>query len=255
MIMELKAYLLALGINPSRTIKSLKAIPWYLGQKIRFSLSSKLISDWPLATYPTLLDHSDQSASLGEYFWQDLLVAREIILANPRRHIDVGSRIDGFIAHLICTRKVEVFDIRPLDIEVANLTFHQFDITSTKQTFMEVSDCVSCLHTLEHIGLGRYGDVLDPNGWKVAMKALANFVAPGGCLWLSVPIGIQRIEFNAHRIFSPTTVVNEAAILGLKLNRFFYLAQSGFRESFDHIHDFSTLSEQDYCLAIFLFIK
>jgi hypothetical protein len=69
---------------------------------------------------------------------------------------------------------------------------------------------VSCLHALEHFGLGRYGDPVDPDGWLNGLKSLATVVNEGGLLYLSVPIGIQRIEFNAHRVFSPETILRAA---------------------------------------------
>ena len=95
-----------------------------MAQKSQFHRSLSQSQEWPISTYPILLDRFEQSSSLGEYFWQDLFVAKQIITSNPLRHVDVGSRIDGFIAHLLCTREVEVFDIRPLNISIV------FDISS-----------------------------------------------------------------------------------------------------------------------------
>ena len=70
------------------------------------------------------------------------------------------------------------------------------------------TDSLSCLHTIEHFGLGRYGDPIDPAGYLKGLAQLKSMVAPGGMLYLSTPIGPQRIEFNAHRIFSPATVIS-----------------------------------------------
>ena len=137
--------------------------PAFLKQKSLFLKMGGVA--WNVRNYPVLLDRAVQSATLGEYFWQDLYIAKRIIEANPVRHIDVGSRVDGFIAHLACVRAVEIFDIRPLSARIENVSFQQWDITDSKQEFGEIADCLSCLHTLEHIGLGRYGDPLDPDGW------------------------------------------------------------------------------------------
>lgn len=153
------------------------------------------VSNWPVAYYPVLADMYAESACLGEYFWQDLFVAKKIINSNPKRHIDIGSRVDGFIAHLACYREVEVFDIRPLSAKIENVKFTQWDITSRQEEFFSIADCVTCLHTLEHIGLGRYGDALDPQGWEIGLKSLAQLLKPDGQLWISVPIGKQRVEW------------------------------------------------------------
>ena len=111
------------------------------------------------------------------------------------------------------------------------------------------------MHTLEHIGLGRYGDDLDPDGWKQALNSLISLVSPGGVLWLSVPVGLQRVEFNAHRIFNPSSIYNEAISLGIDLEQFFYLGNNGFIQSDNIYHDFDLLSQQRYGLGLFLFRK
>jgi len=172
-------YLVAINLNPLSVVKGIAGLPHFFSD--RRKLKSKLNeSEWPLALYPCLYDRNSQSASLGEYFWQDLYVATRIIEENPIRHVDVGSRVDGFIAHLACVRRVEVFDIRPLVSKIENVEFTQWDITAPNAAFNGAAECVSCLHTLEHIGLGRYGDQLDPDGWRKGLKSLVDLVALGG---------------------------------------------------------------------------
>jgi SAM-dependent methyltransferase len=78
----------------------------------------------------------------------------------------------------------------------------------TRLPFKDQSQAsISCLHVIEHIGLGRYGDPLDPRGSERAAAELARVVEPAGRLYLSVPIGRERVCFNAHRVFSPLTIV------------------------------------------------
>lgn len=161
-------------------LASLFELPRYFKDRKAFSRLSQDMHEWPLQSYPVLLDRNAESASLGEYFWQDLLVAKEIIKQSPKMHVDVGSRVDGFIAHLACVRRVYVFDIRPLTLEIENIEFTQWDITDPNLALNGSADCVSCLHTLEHIGLGRYGDKLDPDGWRKGFRSLVDLVAPGG---------------------------------------------------------------------------
>jgi len=58
------------------------------------------------------------------------------------------------------------------------------------------------MHTVEHVGLGRYDDKLDPDGDLKAMQELIRVLSFGGNLLFVVPVGKPRIIFNAHRIFS-----------------------------------------------------
>lgn len=145
----------------------------------------------------------------GAYFHQDLLVARYIFGNRPTRHVDVGSRIDGFVAHVASFRSIDVIDIRPIHSSVDGINFIQGDLTRLGPEWTGVADSVSCLHALEHFGLGRYGDALDPDGWLVGLEALTRLLAPEGTLYLSVPAGRQqRVEFNAHRVFSIPFMAN-----------------------------------------------
>ena len=121
--------------------------------------------------------------------------------------MDVGSRIDGFVGHLAVFREVEVLDIRPQPHAIRNIVFHQLDLMAElPDTWVEYTDSLSCLHTIEHFGLGRYGDTIDPLGHEKGLDQLKRMVKPGGLLYLATPIGPQRIEFNAHRIFAAETL-------------------------------------------------
>jgi hypothetical protein len=247
-------YLQAIQIDPLLIVRSMSLFVRYLSDKKRFGKAT-IYNDWPLQVYPILIDRLQQSADLGEYFYQDLFVAKRVIQENPNRHIDVGSRIDCFIAHLACNRPVEVFDIRPLKANIENIRFTQSDITQESKEQTEIADCVSCLHTLEHIGLGRYGDQIDPDGWRKGLASLYNLVKTGGHLWLSVPIGRQRVEFNAHRVFAPKTILVEAEKLGLIIAEFHYFMNQEITQSLDIEKDIIELAKLDYALGIFYFIK
>lgn len=251
LLRALSRWLSGLHLHPIRSIKSSTGVFKFIRDLKDFKKRSDANTIFRI--YPILDDRNSDAAVLGEYFWQDLFVAKHILESQPSRHVDVGSRIDGFIAHLACFQHVEVFDIRPLSVEVENVTFTQWDITNPDASKMNRAECVTCLHTLEHIGLGRYGDKIDPDGWKIGLNSLANLVTEGGHLWLSVPIGIERVEFNAHRVFHPETVVIEAATNSLKLLNFFYLTDAGFKESQSHLEDFKIAGSTEYGLGIFLF--
>lgn len=172
----------------------------------------------------------DAGTASGHYFHQDLLVARAIYQRSPRRHIDVGSRIDGFVAHVASFREVEVLDIRSLP-EVSGISFRQADIMHLPEEFHRTADSVSCLHALEHFGLGRYGDPIDFDGWWKGLQGLQSLLQPDGTLYLSVPTGVkQRIEFNAHRVFSIPFLID---VLGEEFHF----------EDLSFVHDDGSLSE------------
>ena len=165
--MSLKYYLFkvsillrALQVQPARFKKAVASLPWYLRSLKQFRSQTS----WPIIFDPQLLDRFEEGGNHGEYFWQDLWVAKKIVEAAPVKHIDVGSRLDGFIAHLACTRDVEVLDIRPIPISVGRVLFHQVDLFHLPQQWENAADCVTCLHTLEHFGLGRYGDQINAEG-------------------------------------------------------------------------------------------
>lgn len=152
--------------------------------------------------YPCLNDRDDSAGFVrNPYFPQDLFVAKKIFHNRPIKHVDIGSRIDGFVAHVAVFREIEVFDIRPMDYFIPNIVFKQADLTDETNIPSNYCDSISCLHALEHFGLGRYGDKIDPDGHIKGFRNITKILKPGGTFYFSIPMGIQRIEFNAHRIF------------------------------------------------------
>jgi SAM-dependent methyltransferase len=133
----------------------------------------------------------------GHYFHQDLLIAREIYKNNPVKHIDIGSRIDGFVAHVAVFREIEIFDIRLQENNVKNIIYRQADLMRIQDEMIEYCDSVSSLHAIEHFGISRYGDPIDAKGHIKAIGNIFKILKPGGKFYFSVPIGKQRIEFNA----------------------------------------------------------
>lgn len=124
------------------------------------------------------------------------------------RHIDIGSRIDGFIAHVASYREIEVVDIRELDsTEHENIKFTHANFMNADSIQNSIADSVSCLHAIEHFGLGRYGDPLDPHAHIEGFNQLLRILKTDGYLYISFPIGVKNeVHFNAHRVFHPKDI-------------------------------------------------
>lgn len=144
----------------------------------------------------------------GHYFHQDLYVAQLLHAAKPVRHVDVGSRIDGFVAHVASFRALDVLDLRSVRSSAANITFYTRDIAEEDHSWDDCCDSLSCLHAIEHFGLGRYGGEIELDAWRRAWANMIRMVSEGGTIYLSTVIGPQRVEFDAHRVFAVPTIVD-----------------------------------------------
>jgi hypothetical protein len=203
-------FLAEFGLDPIRLTRSIIGIPWYLSQTLIFlrRLERSNIENKSFSLSPSFNDRYDNAGKLDRhYFYQDLWAARKIYEENPTRHVDVGSRIDGFIAHILTFREVEVLDIRPMSSLTKGMKFRQLDLMNYDDLPSDICDSISCLHALEHFGLGRYGDPIDPEGYIKGLRSLTKLLQPGGKLLLSVPVGMEQIRFNSHRVFSPKTIL------------------------------------------------
>lgn len=143
------------------------------------------------------------------YFAQDIWGGRKVFENNPRVHYDIGSRLDGFIAHLLVFREVYYIDVRPLPYNIRGLHFIQGNASELEGIADESVESLSCFHALEHFGLGRYGDEIDPNAYKKAAENMKRVLMKNGHLYIGVPVGPEnKLVFNAHRIFSIATVLS-----------------------------------------------
>lgn len=156
-----------------------------------------------------LKERFEESGTMsGHYFHQDLYIASKVFQAAPLRHVDIGSRTDGFVAHVAVFREIEIFDIREQTKKVKNIVFNKADLTELPDNLKNYCDSISCLHAIEHFGLGRYNDPIDYFGFLKGLANIVEILQPAGKFYFSVPIGKQRIEFNAHRVFSVTYLIS-----------------------------------------------
>lgn len=222
------------GIDFRRGIANLRGLKVFLNNKRllteQIASSVEHTQDFPITRlHPMLTDRRSQSGVTRggkAYFYQDLHVAQLIHKNNPASHVDVGSRVDGFVAHVAAFRSIEVMDIRPSDVSIENISVKQLDLLQDHSVKEHSVESLSCLHVLEHFGLGRYGDEVDYFGYQKGWDNLFRMLKPGGKLYFSVPIGPQRIEFDAHRIFSMPFLL-EMINPRYRIDSFAYVNDSG----------------------------
>lgn len=137
----------------------------------------------------------------AHYVYHTAWAARVVAELRPSKHIDISS-YTYFSTLLSAFVPLEFYDYRPAEISLSNLKCGAADLCQLEFADQSI-ESLSCMHTIEHIGLGRYGDPMDANGDKRALAELERVVAPGGSLIVVVPVGKPRIQFNAHRIYDP----------------------------------------------------
>ena len=200
--------------------------------------------------YPCLNDATPISQTgKGHYFYQDIWALSKVAKSSVSKHIDIGSRIDGFAGQCSAICEVEFLDFRPVDLGLDNFKMKQGSILELPYEDNSISS-VSCLHVIEHIGLGRYGDPMDPSGSIKSAKELVRVLSNGGNLYIGVPIGRERVAFNAHRIFSPKTIKDFFS--ELKLVEFCAVNDSGY---FVKNASFADFVSADYSCGLFHFKK
>jgi SAM-dependent methyltransferase len=170
---------------------------------------------------PCLSDRTATTPLEPTYFLQDTWFARKIAERRPTSHVDVGSSAKSMalVAQFV---PVTLVDIRPVEIEVPGFSFKEGSVLELPYADSSLQS-LSSLCVIEHIGLGRYGDPFDARGSEKAAAELLRVLAPGGDLYVSVPVDTEcRIYFNAHRAFSRNYLLTLFSGLQLIEERYIY---------------------------------
>lgn len=234
-------------VDMNKFIASIVGFPGYIRDMILYMIKSKscLIN---LDLYPILDEKTKLTSVDYQYLYQQLWVFNNVNKIKPKDHYDIGStyQMSGYLAGIT---KAHFLDIRPIKADIENLELLEGEIEHLP--FKDNSlESVSCLHVVEHIGLGRYGDKLNIDGPKIACKELSRIVKPGGYLYLSTPIGRERVCFNAHHVFNPFTILEFCD--GLELKEFNMVDDDGKLHKGIKIADYQN---NEYSLGMFKFIK
>jgi SAM-dependent methyltransferase len=177
--------------------------------------------------------------------------ARVIRETGPKVHVDISSSLyfSGIVS-AFCP--VQFYDYRPADINLTGFESGAADLL--KLPFPDGSiNSLSCMHVVEHVGLGRYGDPLDPNGDLKAISELQRVLAPGGNLFFVVPVGRPKVMFNAHRIYAHDQI--REYFSGLELHQFSLIPDSADQGGLVYQATKEMADQQTYGCGCFWFRK
>jgi SAM-dependent methyltransferase len=192
--------------DPLRAVRGICGYPRYCAEWFRYSRIPNAEPIRFLDSFPQVHDRTVTTAIDAHYFYVNGWAMRRIVSARPRLHVDIGSQI--VFANLLAGVIPVVFvDYRPLQARLTGLISVGGDLLRLPFTDRTLAS-VSCLHVIEHMGLGRYGGALDPEGTRKGAAELSRVLAPGGHLFLAAPVGKPRLCFNAHRIY-PAEAIRE----------------------------------------------
>ena len=176
--------------------------------------------------FPCLYDATTETPIDFSYYYQDAWAFERIVERKPNQHVDVGSH-HKFVSLLSKVVSTTIVDLRPLPVTLDSLRFVQGSILALPFADASISS-VSSLCVVEHIGLGRYGDPLDPEGSVKAFLELKRIVQPRGDLYVSVPVDdVNRIYFNAHRAFAEDYLLKLFAPFEVRERRYIYGSEFG----------------------------
>lgn len=231
-----------------RPLVGLFFLPRFFSHWIKFARSEGAQRIGLLDLQPCLGDWGTHTPFDAHYFYQGAWLARRVSSAKVARHVDIGSSV---LTMSVLSAQVETtfVDYRPLKATLPGLTSVAGNILNLPFADSSVNS-LSCLHVIEHIGLGRYGDPIDPQGSVKAALELQRIVSRGGKLFLSLPIGRERICFNAHRVHVPASVLG--MFPQMRLVEFSYVDDDG---RYNEDKPVEVASQLEYGCGLFQFEK
>lgn len=164
--------------------------------------------------YPCLSEDTLGTSFDNHYILHPAWAARVLSKIKPDFHIDISSSL-SFVTILSAFIPVKFYDYRPAEIKLSNLFCDKANLLALPFEDSSVKS-ISCMHVIEHIGLGRYGDEIDFDGDLKAIGELKRVLAKEGSLLFVVPMGATKIQYNAHRIYSYDQIVNYFSDFTLK---------------------------------------
>jgi SAM-dependent methyltransferase len=182
--------------------------PRYITQLAAFKRAAAAQGVNPVFGRPRpMMDDATAKTGFDEhYVYHTAWAARILRDTKPAKHVDISSSL-YFVSIASAILPIEHYDYRPPDLVIDNVKAAAADLLALPFADQSIPS-LSCMHVVEHVGLGRYGDPIDPTGDARAMAELGRVVTPGGQLLFVTPVGRPRIEFNAHRIYGYQTILD-----------------------------------------------
>lgn len=207
----------------------------------------KYTGTYPIRVLPILFERTSRNSFDPHYVCQSYWATKRIVREKlPAHHVDIASNV-SFVAQLCALFPVIQMEFRPPQIRLSSYNRLSGNIITLPFSDESIQS-VTCLHVIEHVGLGRYGDVLDGDGCWKGLLELERIIAPGGSLFLSVPVGRPAVYFNGNYVFKASDIVR--ALANLKLWEFSYVDDDGNFVEFGSLDDTSTM---EYALGLFYF--
>ena len=239
----------------------------FIKKIIRFSLSPFILGEYFIFKkqnderfsmkfsdiYPCIKDRTTKTRFDRHYVYHTAWAARVVKEINPEFHIDVSSILyfSGIVSAFI---PVHFYDYRPAALSLSNLESEKGDLHHLPFEDSSVHS-ISCMHTLEHVGLGRYGDPIDAKGDIKAINELKRVVSAGGNLIIVVPVGKPRIEFNAHRVYSYEQIMEYVMDEKFSLKEFAFIPEHEHEGPIERNADPSRVANSHYACGCFWFQK
>ena len=235
-------------------IKNFFLILFIIKDYFLFKKAARKISRFPVRTrdlYPCVLDKTPKTSFDRHYVFHTAWAARKVKEINPKTHIDISSSL-YFSSIVSAFVPVKFYDYRPANLNLSELSSERADLLSLPFPDGSIKS-LSCMHTVEHVGLGRYGDPINPDADIKAIKELKRVLAKGGSLLFVVPLGRPRIQFNAHRIYSYDQILSYFP--DLKLKEFAFIPQYEKDGGIKYNPPKELVSKEKYACGCFWFIK
>lgn len=234
--------------DPIYFLRGIYGYFWFLRDCVNYQLQDKKNKIFTTNLQPMVHDKVSLTPIDTHVFYNKLWCFEHVLKNKPKSHVDVASAYDfsGFLSKIV---PVTFIDIRPFDAKLKNLSIKKGSVLDLPYKDGSI-ESLSCMHVVEHIGLGRYGDPLDPRGSELACKELSRVLAKKGRLYFALPIGRERICFNAHRVHDPKTIIKY--FKDLKLISFSVVDDK--RDYYENV-DYNKHSNLEYGNGLFLFEK
>eukprot|EP01033_Poteriospumella_lacustris_P006410 gene6410-4609_t len=175
---------------------------WYLAEK---AISTQSVKEWPREEFEKYLGKASTCGGYNSSVCETALssYANDI---GGKRALVLGSQSPWAEAALLNHGAVDVLTVEYVQVtslhdQVLAIQPHELAARYMTRTLAPI-DVAFSFSSIEHDGLGRYGDPINPFGDLETMARLHCLLPPGGLLLLGVPTGsVDFVVWNAHRIY------------------------------------------------------